>query len=95
MAAFVPMFLNNDAYCERIAHWPSPQVKKTTKAETEATEIKELRAEVEALKTKPVPEGKSVLDAYNEIRVRMLRRKGVDVPFGAHDLLAELDRAPA
>ena len=38
----------------------------------------ELQA-VEDLKTKPLPEGQSVMDAYNEIRLRMLRRKGIDL----------------
>ena len=48
-------------------------------------------AEVEALRTKPLPEGKSVLDAYNEIRVRMLRRKGVDLTGLTDDQLVTAD----
>jgi len=38
----------------------------------------ELKA-VNDLRTKPLPEGQSVLDAYNEIRLNMLRRKGIDL----------------
>jgi nitrite reductase/ring-hydroxylating ferredoxin subunit len=38
----------------------------------------ELKA-VEDLKNKPLPEGKSAMDAYNDLRLSMLKRKGVDL----------------
>ena len=41
--------------------------------------LKEERQQVEDLKNKPLPEGKSAMDAYNELRVRMLREKGGDL----------------
>jgi nitrite reductase/ring-hydroxylating ferredoxin subunit len=41
--------------------------------------LKEERQRVLDLKDKPLPEGKTVMDAYNEIRVQMLRGKGIDL----------------
>jgi phenylpropionate dioxygenase-like ring-hydroxylating dioxygenase large terminal subunit len=38
--------------------------------------LKEERQQVEALKNQPLPEGTSAMEAYNELRVRMLRSKG-------------------
>ena len=40
---------------------------------------KEELAAVEDLKSKPLPEGKTAMDAYNELRLRMLKRKGIDL----------------
>ena len=41
--------------------------------------LKEERQRVLDLKDKPLPEGKTAMDAYNEIRVQMLRGKGIDL----------------
>jgi nitrite reductase/ring-hydroxylating ferredoxin subunit len=41
--------------------------------------LKEERQKVLDLKDKPLPEGKSAMDAYNELRVQMLRGKGIDL----------------
>ena len=39
---------------------------------------KEEREKVEALKTQPLPPGKTAMDVYNDLRIQMLRNKGVD-----------------
>ena len=41
--------------------------------------LKEERQKVLDLKDKPLPEGKTAMDAYNEVRVAMLRGKGIDL----------------
>lgn len=41
--------------------------------------LKEERQKVLDLKDKPLPEGKTAMDAYNDIRVKMLRAKGIDL----------------
>jgi nitrite reductase/ring-hydroxylating ferredoxin subunit len=41
--------------------------------------LKEERQKVLDLKDKPLPEGKTAMDAYNDIRVQMLRNKGMDL----------------
>jgi nitrite reductase/ring-hydroxylating ferredoxin subunit len=41
--------------------------------------LKEERQKVLELKDKPLPEGKTAMDAYNDIRVQMLRGKGIDL----------------
>jgi nitrite reductase/ring-hydroxylating ferredoxin subunit len=41
--------------------------------------LKEERQKVLDLKNNPLPEGKSAMDAYNDIRVQMLRGKGIDL----------------
>jgi Ring hydroxylating alpha subunit (catalytic domain) len=41
--------------------------------------LKEERQKVLDLKDKPLPEGKTAMDAYNDIRVQMLRGKGIDL----------------
>jgi Ring hydroxylating alpha subunit (catalytic domain) len=41
--------------------------------------LKEERQKVLDLKDKPLPEGKSAMDAYNDLRVQMLRGKGIDL----------------
>ncbi len=41
--------------------------------------LKEERQKVLDLKDKPLPEGKTAMDAYNDIRVQMLRSKGIDL----------------
>jgi phenylpropionate dioxygenase-like ring-hydroxylating dioxygenase large terminal subunit len=38
--------------------------------------LKEERQQVEELRDKPLPEGKTAMEAYNDLRVRMLRSKG-------------------
>ena len=40
---------------------------------------KDERRKVEELKTKALPEGQTVMDAYNEIRLQMLKSKGIDL----------------
>ncbi len=40
---------------------------------------KDERQKVEELKTKPLPEGKSAMDVYNDLRIQMLRNKGIDL----------------
>ena len=41
--------------------------------------LKEERQKVLDLKNNPLPEGKTAMDAYNDIRVQMLRGKGIDL----------------
>jgi nitrite reductase/ring-hydroxylating ferredoxin subunit len=41
--------------------------------------LKEERQKVLDLKDKPLPEGTTAMDAYNELRVKMLRSKGIDL----------------
>ena len=41
--------------------------------------LKEERQKVLDLKDKPLPEGTTAMDAYNELRVAMLRSKGIDL----------------
>jgi nitrite reductase/ring-hydroxylating ferredoxin subunit len=41
--------------------------------------LKEERQKVLELKNNPLPEGKTAMDAYNDIRVQMLRGKGIDL----------------
>src|ERR1700735_4150469 len=41
--------------------------------------MKEERQQVEELKDKPLPEGMTAMDVYNDLRLKMLRRKGGDV----------------
>lgn len=52
---------------------------------------KEEREKIEELKTKPLPPGKTVMDAYNDLRVQMLRNKGIDLSGFSDDQLLQTD----
>ncbi len=41
--------------------------------------LKEERQRVEALKNEPLPPGRTAMDVYNELRLKMLRSKGLDL----------------
>ena len=56
--------------------------------------MKEERRQVEELKNQPLPEGMTAMDVYNDLRLKMLRRKGGDVEELTDEQLLELRRRP-
>jgi nitrite reductase/ring-hydroxylating ferredoxin subunit len=53
--------------------------------------LKEELDAVEALRTQPLPPGRSVIDVYNELRLSMLQRKGIDLSGLTEDQLLNAD----
>ena len=59
--------------------WDERELLASMMGELRGLFLKEEIEAVEGLRDKPLPPGRTALDVYNELRITMLRRKGVDV----------------
>ncbi len=71
--------------------WDERELLASMMGELRGLFLKEEIEAVEAMRTQPLPEGRTALDVYNDMRVAMLKRKGIDLSGFTEDQLINAD----
>jgi len=71
--------------------WDERELLASMMGELRGLFLKEEIEAVEALRDQPLPEGRTALDVYNELRIGMLQRKGIDLSGFTEEQLLNAD----